>query len=259
MSRLTESDIEDLALELLEGLDYDYQPGPELAHDGERPERSSYQEVLLVERVRAAIGRINPEMPREAQEEALRAVQRINSPDLLSNNEAFHRLLTEGVPVSYQKNGQSRGDRVWLVDFEEPGQNRFLAVNQFTVAGDHATKRPDIVLFVNGLPLVVIELKNATDPKADIRSAFDQIDTYKGMIPGLFTYNTFTVLSDGLEAQAGTVSSGFSRFMAWKSADGKTEAATTMPQLETLILGMLNPGTLLDLIRSFIVFEKTKK
>ncbi len=259
MIRLTENTIEDFAVKLLEHLGYDYIYAPSIAHDGDNPERNSYEEVLLSGRIAEAVRRINPTVPPAAQEEALKEIQRIHSPELLTNNESFHRLLTEGIKISYQKDGQQRGDLVWLIDFNTPENNDFLVANQFTIVEDGINKRPDIILFVNGIPLVVIELKNAADENATIKSAFRQIETYKSTIPNLFTYNAFTIISDGLEARAGTVSSGMSRFMAWKSADGKEEASHLVSQMETLITGMLNKGTLLDLIRHFIVFEKSKK
>src|SRR5699024_923558 len=221
--------------------------------------RSSYEEILLTNRMTAAVRRINSNVPQAAQEEAIKEIQRIHSPELLTNNEAFHRLLTEGIKVSYQKEGQQRGDLVWLVDFDTPENNDFVVANQFTVVEDGVNKRPDVILFVNGLPLVVIELKNPADENATVKSAFRQIETYKATIPSLFTYNAFCIISDGLEARAGTVSSAISRFMAWRSADGKEEASNLVSQLETLINGMLNKKTLLDLIRHFIVFEKSKK
>jgi len=179
--------------------------------------------------------------------------------ELLANNEAFHRLLTEGIPVSKRVDGDERGDLVWLIGFKNPYNNDFLVANQFTVVENNNNRRPDIILFVNGIPLVVIELKNAADENATIYSAFKQIETYKSLIPTIFTYNGFVVISDGLEAKAGTISSGFSRFMAWKSADGKVESSHLVSQLETLILGMLNKETLIDLIRHFIVFEESEK
>ena len=156
------------------------------------------------------------------------------------------------------KDGQGRGERVWLVDFQNP-ENNLSAINQFTVTEHNQNKRPDVILFVNGLPLVVIELKNPADTQATIRKAYDQIQTYKTVIPSLFFYNAFCVISDGLEARAGTISSAFSRFQAWKTIDGKKESAVHASQLEMLIRGMLNKATLLDLIRNFIVFEKDKK
>ena len=259
MAKLTENAIEEYAIELLQGLGYDYCHGPDLAPDGASPERASFADVLLLERLREAIARLNPTVPAEAREDALRQVQRIASPELLANNEVFHRMLTEGVKVDKQQDGQERGDVVWLADFQQPARNEFLAVNQFTVIENGHNKRPDVVLFVNGLPLVVLELKNAVADNATIKSAYKQLDTYKALIPGLFTYNGLLVISDGLEARAGSLSASFSRFMAWKSADGLAEASPLTSELETLIRGMLNPITLLDLLRSFVVFEKSKK
>src|SRR5690554_1359977 len=230
MTRITEHSIEDFAIKLLEHLGYEYIYAPSIAHDGENPERSSYEEVLLTHRMAEAVRRINPTVPPAAQEEAIKEIQRIHSPELLTNNESFHRLLTEGIKVSYQKDGQQRGDLVWLIDFNTPENNDFIVANQFTVVEDGVNKRPDVILFVNGIPLVVIELKNAANENATIKSAFRQIETYKAVIPSLFTYNAFTIISDGLEARAGTLSSGMSRFMAWpvcvqrtgrKSADGQ--------------------------------------
>ena len=254
---LTESAIEAFAIKLFERLGYIYLHGPSIAPDSDRPERATYADVLLLERMTQAARRINHRLPKDVVDAALKDVQRIHSPDLLANNEAFHRLLTEGVPVNLQKDGDTRGERVWLVDFERPENNEFVVVNQFTVIENHQNKRPDLVLFVNGMPLVVIELKNATDEKATLKTAHQQIDTYKQAIPSLFTTNAIVVISDGLEAKAGSVSAGLSRYMVWKSADGKAEASHLVSQLETLILGMLNPATLLDLVRHFIVFEKS--
>jgi len=256
---MTEDQIEQFAIGRLRELGYAYQHGPGIAHDGEHPERASYEQVLLLERLRAAVRRINPHIPAAAQEEAVKQVARIASLELLVNNEVFHRMLTEGVKVDYQQDGNTRGDLVWLVDFTNPANNDLLVVNQYTVVENGRNKRPDVLLFVNGLPLVLMELKNAADEKASIRSAYKQVETYKETIPGLFTYNCVVVISDGLEAKAGTVSSGFSRYMSWKTSDGKVEASPLIGQLETLIVGMLNKETLLDLVRHFIVFERSKK
>ncbi len=259
MTQLTESAIEDFAIKLFEQLGYHYVHAPEIAPDSANPERGHYDEVILKDRLRSAVRRINPSVPTQALQEALKDVERIHSPDLLANNEAFHRMLTEGVKVSYNQDGQDRGDLVWLIDFANPENNEFVVANQYTVIENNQNKRPDLVLFVNGLPLVVIELKNATDENATLKSAYKQLDTYKYTIPSLFTTNAILVISDGLEAKAGSLSAGFSRFMAWKSVDGQTEASHLVSQLETLINGMLNKATLLDLVRHFIVFEKAKK
>ncbi|MBC8508746.1 MAG: type I restriction endonuclease subunit R [Chloroflexi bacterium] len=264
MERITENTIEKFAIELFEKLGYQYVYAPDIAPDSETPERERFEDVVLLERLRLAVARINPTIPADVREEAIKQVQRLNSPELIANNEAFHRMLTEGIKVVYQDRGNERGDLVWLVDFAQPEKNEFVVVNQFTVVGHHGNqghqnKRPDVVLFVNGLPLVVMELKNAVDENATIKSAYQQLQTYKEVIPGLFTYNGLLVISDGLEAKVGSLSAGLSRFMAWKTADGKLEASNLISQLETLIKGMCNQATLLDLLRHFGVFEKAKK
>lgn len=258
-SKITESSIESFAIELLETHGYQYIYGPDIAPDSETPERNSFEDVLLLEKLKIAVSRINPDIPADALEDAVKQIERLNSPELIANNETFHRMLTEGIKVTYQKDGNRRGDLVWLIDFNEPDNNDFIVLNQNTVIENNVNKRPDVVLFVNGLPLVVIELKNPADENATVRSAFKQLQTYKQAIPTLFNYNGFLVISDGLEANAGTISSGYSRFMAWKTSDGKVEASPLTGQLETLIRGMLDKKTLLDLIRHFIVFEKSKK
>ena len=271
MTKITENTIETFCIELLEKQGYEYIYAPDIAPDkvnGEAREgalgysdktlRSDFDDVLLSSRLSDAVDRINPTISLEARQEAIKEISRIHSPELLSNNERFHRLLTEGVKVSYQKDGNQRGDLVWLVDFANPENNDFVVANQLTVIENGVNKRPDVVLFVNGLPLVVIELKNAADENATIKSAFKQLQTYKQAIPSLFTYNGLMIISDGLEAKAGALSAGLSRFMSWKTADGKEEASRLVSQLETLIKGMLAKETLLDLIRHFIVFEKSK-
>ncbi|HOS57582.1 MAG TPA: HsdR family type I site-specific deoxyribonuclease [Bacteroidales bacterium] len=259
MNTLTEFDIEQFAISLLEKLGYEYIYAPNIAPDSKTPERESFEQVLLLGRLQNAVKRINPSIPAGAQADAIKEIQRISSPELLANNETFHRLLTEGIPVTKRIDGIERGDLVWLIDFKNPYNNDFVVSNQFTVIENNHDKRPDIVLFVNGIPLAVMELKNPADENATIRSAFNQVETYKSVIPSLFTYNGVVVISDGLEAKAGSISAGFSRYIAWKTSDGKTEASHLVSELETLILGMLNKETLLDLIRHFIVFEKQKR
>ncbi len=256
---MTESAIEEFAIELLEHQGYQYVYAPDIAPDSDTPERTTFEDVLLLERLRTAVGRINPTIPADAREDAIKQIQRLNSPELIANNEAFHRMLTEGIKVSYHKDGADRGDLVWLIDLIDPENNEFLVANQFTVIENNVKKRPDVILFVNGLPLVVVELKNPADENATVRSAYKQLQTYKQAIPGLFTYNGLMVISDGLEAKTGSLSADLSRFMAWRSSDGETEASRLIGQMETLINGMLNKTTLLDLIRHFIVFEKSKK
>jgi type I restriction enzyme R subunit len=259
MQKITESAVEAFAIELLERQGYRSSYGPDLAPDGDTPARESFEDLLLVDRLKTAVARINHTVPAEARDDAIKQLMRLSSPELVAGNEVFHRMLTEGISVSYQKDGQTHGDLVWLVDWIDPEANDFEVVNQFTIVEEGVNKRPDLILFVNGLPLVVVELKNPVDENATVHSAFKQIQTYKEVIPSLFTFNGFLVISDGLEARAGTISSGFSRFMAWKSADGKVEASPLVGQLETLIRGMLERKTLLALLRHFVVFEKTKK
>lgn len=257
---LYESEIEEVSLESLRDIcGYELAYGPEML-EAVPPERD-YNEVLLPERLRAAIARLNPRVPASAQEEALKKVQRVYGGSLIESNAAFHRLLTEGVDLKISTGqGQSRGIKVWLLDFEQPENNEFLAVNQFSVVENNQSKRPDIVLFVNGMPLVVMELKNAADEKADLQAAYNQLQTYHQAIPSLFTYNAIEIISDGWFAKLGTISSGYARFMEWKSVDGLSVIDSKhQPELEVLVKGLLNRQTLLDLIRHFIVFEQTKK
>ncbi|MBU0532647.1 type I restriction endonuclease subunit R [Candidatus Micrarchaeota archaeon] len=253
---ITESETEELALQTLAKLGYKVIFGPNIAPDGPNPERGSYSDVVLVERLKAAVQKINPTIPAEVREEAIKKVLRTESPKLIVNNHNFHKMLVEGVNVEYRQKGAIRGDKVWLFDYKRPENNEFLAVNQFTVIENNNNRRPDIVLFVNGLPLVVIELKNPADENATIRTAFNQFQTYKVQIPSLFSYNAFLIISDGFDARAGTITSEWERFMPWKTIEGKAKAPITSPLMEVLILGMFNKPFFLDLIRHFIVFEK---
>jgi len=253
---ITENEIEDIALSYLQGLGYTYQLGTVISPDGEHPERQ-YNEVVLVTRLRDAIDKLNPKISQDAKEDALKKVLRTESPNALINNENFHRYLTDGVDVEMRTESGIRGEKIYIVDFESPENNEFLAVNQFTVVEGNQNKRPDIILFVNGLPLVVIELKNAVDENANLKSAFNQLQTYKQAIPSLFTYNSLLIISDGWDARCGTITSDYGRFMTWKTKDGQTTADHLQPQMEVMFHGMLNKHTLLDLIRQFIVFEKS--
>lgn len=253
---ITENEIEEIALSYLQGLGYTYQLGTVISPDGEHPERQ-YNEVVLVTRLRDAIDKLNPNISQDAKEDALKKVLRTESPNALINNENFHRYLTDGVDVEMRTESGIRGEKIYIVDFESPENNEFLAVNQFTVVEGNQNKRPDIILFVNGLPLVVIELKNAVDENANLKSAFNQLQTYKQAIPSLFTYNSLLIISDGWDARCGTITSDYGRFMTWKTKDGQTTADHLQPQMEVMFHGMLNKHTLLDLIRQFIVFEKS--
>lgn len=253
---ITENEIESIALSYLQGLGYSFLTGTVISPDGEHPERQ-YNEVVLVTRLRDALDKLNPELSQDAKEDALKKVLRTESPNALINNENFHRYLTDGVDVEVRTPDGIRGEKVYIVDFTLPENNEFLAINQFTVVEGNQNKRPDIILFVNGLPLVVIELKNAVDENANLKSAFNQLQTYKQAIPSLFTYNSLLIISDGWDARCGTITSDYGRFMTWKTKDGKTTADHLQPQMEVMFHGMLNKHTLLDLIRQFIVFEKS--
>lgn len=254
MTHLTESHVEDLAIELLEKQGWKY-----LSPEDQEAERDSLKETVLKSRLKDAINRINPQINEAAREQALRAVLNLPSQNLTDSNEAFHKMLVDGVPVEYLKDGHVKGDSVHLVDFENIGNNEFVVSNQFTVLGNEKEKRPDVVLFVNGLPLVVIELKNAADENATVKKAYTQLQNYKTYIPQLFAYNSLLIASDGLDAKAGTISAGWTRFLAWKTKDGLKEEKKTVPQIETMIRGILSKEVLLDLTRFFTVFEKGKK
>ena len=254
MNKIYESDIEQMTIETLESQGYIY-----LTPEKQEEERGGVSEVILKERLQTAIANLNPDIPRDAQEHALKQIINLPTQNLIENNEAFHRMLTEGVPVEYQKNGDTVGGSVQLVDWENPTANDLVVTNQFTVHQNHVIKRPDVVLLVNGIPLVVIELKNPTDENATTKKAFTQLGNYKTAIPDLFFYNGLLVASDGLDAKAGSLTAGWSRFMTWKTVDGEKEDSATIPQIDTMIRGMLRPDIMLDLIKQFTVFEKSKK
>jgi len=259
MKPITENIIEQSAIEILQAQGWAYADGRDISPEGLFCERDSFSEVILEGRLRAALARLNPHIPAAAQEAALQKVNRIHSPDLLHNNEAFHGMLVEKVKIPFQQDDYERSHEIALIDFDHPANNDYLVVNQYTIIENNQHKRPDLILFVNGIPLVVIELKNAANEHTDVKSAYQQLQTYKATIPSLFTYNAICVVSDGLDCRAGSVSADLSRYMAWKTADGVKEAGRFKPQLETLLKGMLNPVTLLDIVRNFIVFEKSKK
>ena len=254
MTKIFESIIEEFVIELLQSEGWLYLP-PE----GQESERADLGEVVLKNRLKRAIDDLNPGISEEAKEQALRQVVNLSSHNLMDNNEAFHRMLTESIEVEVMGEDGIKGDKVQLVDFKNAGNNEFLVCNQFTVIENNITKRPDVVLFINGLPVIVIELKNPTDENATVQKAFTQLSNYKNAIPSLFAYNAALVASDGLDARAGTISSDLSRFLSWKSVDGIKEDSKTTPQIETMIRGMLSKKVLLDLICHFIVFEKSKK
>ena len=254
---LNESIVEDAALEWFGELGYAVGHGPHLAPGEPAAERDSFSEVVLVGRLRAAMARLNPAIPEEAREEALRKVLRVGTPSLTQTNRAFHRMLRDGVPVEYPRpDGSIAGDHVRLVDFGDVQANDWLAVNQFTVIEGQHNRRPDIVVFVNGLPLGLIELKNAADEDATIWSAYAQLQTYKAEIPSLLHYNAALVVSDGLQARMGSVTANQEWFKVWRTIDGEGDAPKTALELEVLVRGVFERQRFLDLLHHFIVFEE---
>lgn len=253
-----EDTLEQASLEILQSLGYDYIHGKELSPGAEFSERESYRDVILKERVRNALFSINKGFPHDALDQAFRQIIAFNSPSLEENNRYFHNLMVNGIDVSFKEDGNIRTKKAYIIDFDNPDNNEFLAVNQFTVVGNE-NKRPDIVIFVNGIPLVVIELKNASDENVGIEEAYNQIQTYKKDIQALFNYNAFCVLSDGINAKVGTITSNIERYMNWRTVDGEDVAPLTMPQYDVLISGMFPKERLLDIIQNFILFQNDSK
>ena len=253
---MTEDQLEQEALGWLASVGYTPLNARDLDHLDPRLERGSTREVLLAVSLRAAIARLNPHMPSSAHEDAYKQVLDMGQPALLSGNRAFHRVLVAGVPVQYQLNGETRGDFVRLVDWHNTAANEWLAVQQFTIKGPRHTRRPDIILFINGLPLVLVELKNPADVNADIWKAYDQIQTYKEQIADVFTYNELLVISDGTDARMGSLSANAERFMQWRTIDGVAlDPLGELRELETMVRGVLAPAYLLDYLRFFVLFE----
>jgi type I restriction enzyme R subunit len=253
---VTEDQLEQEALGWLADVGWQHRYGPDLAPDGAAPERDNYRQVLLIGRLRQAVEVLNPTVPQAAREDAVKQVVDLGTPVLLAANRQFHRLVVTGVPVQYQRDGETRGDFVRLVDWADPKRNEWLAVNQFSITGAHHTRRPDIILFVNGLPLVLIELKNPADQNADVWKAFHQIQTYKDQIADAFQYNEVLVISDGTDALLGSLSADSERFMAWRTIDGVAlDPLGPFNELQTLVRGVLAPAYLLDYLRFFVLFE----
>lgn len=269
MNLISEAEIEEIALQTFAEQGYEVINGTTIDRE--------YSEVVLTARLLAAIEKINPTISVSIREEAVKIVLRVQHTTQLANNEAFHKLLTEGVDVKGREGDHNKTFKVWLMDFENPENNDFTAVNQFTIVERQVNKRPDIILFINGLPLVVIEIKNPTSEKATIKNAYDQLQTYKQVIPTLFNYNSLLIVTDGTFAKAGTLTSDWTRFSGWKIPPSKAENQNIVsepistynstvfpseqksPEMDILLNGMLEKKTLIDLIRYFIVFEKTKE
>ena len=258
MKGLNESDIEVAALAWLESLGYAILHGPDIAAGEPAAERSdpNYRDVALEGRLRQALVRLNPDLPAEALEDAYRKLTRADAPSLLERNRAVHRMLVDGVTVEYRrKDGSIAGAQARVIDFDKPDNNDWLAVNQFTVCEGQHNRRPDVVLFVNGLPLAVIELKNPADENATIWSAWQQFQTYQTQIPSLFATNAALVVSDGMEARIGAVGAGKEWFKPWRTIAGREDASSKLTELQVVLEGVFEKRRFLDLLRYFIVFE----
>ncbi|WP_423924663.1 type I restriction endonuclease subunit R [Candidatus Palauibacter sp.] len=256
MTTFTESELEDAALEWLEGLGWKVAHGPHIAPHSADAERTEYDEVVLEHRLRDALDRLNPNLPTEALEDAFRKLARPEGSSLETRNRAFHRMLVDGVTVEYRSaGGAMRGAQVSVLDYENPAKNDWLAVNQFTVVEGEHERRPDVVLFVNGLPLGLVELKNPADEKATVWTAWQQIQTYKTELSDLFAFNAALIASDGVEARIGTLTAGREWFKPWRTITGETLADPHLPQLQVLLAGACAPQRFMSLIRDFIVFE----
>lgn len=258
MAWLSEAALEQIVLDQLGTLGYGIATDSEIGPDGKAPERDAYADVLLMKRLVSAIDRLNPDIPTEARGDALRKVLSVEKPSLIEENRRLHRLMVEGVDVEfYSEDGTIRGDKVRLIDFDELAANDWLASGQFTVVEGGANRRPDVVLFVNGLPLGVIELKAPGGENATLTGAFNQLQTYKAQIPSMFRTNAVLVTSDGITARIGSLTADSERFMPWRTTDGKVIAAKGQPELQVLIEGIFDRRRLLDLLHDFTVFGET--
>lgn len=254
---LNEAVIEEATLSWLDDLGYAIGTGPGIAPGEAGSERNSFADVILVGRLQEAIQRLNPQIPQEALEEALRKVVRLDTATLVGNNRAFHKMLRDGVEVEYSRpDGSIAGDLVRLVDFVHTTANDWFAVNQFTVIESQHNRRPDVVVFVNGLPLAIIELKNAADADATIWSAYSQLQTYKAEIPSLLQYSELLIVSDGLQARIGSLTANQEWFKVWRTIDGENDAPPSSLELEVLIRGVFEKRRFLDMLQHFIVFEQ---
>jgi type I restriction enzyme R subunit len=253
---LTEDALEQLALTWFQDSGWEYRHGPDITPDGETPERADYRQVVLTGRVREALRRLNPGVPESVLDEVLYRVTMLHEPSLVQSNRRFHEALVDGLSVEVEQGGVKRGDRVRLVDFEHPQANRWLVVNQYTVQGSKQPRRPDLVCFVNGLPIAVIELKNPAAEQAGIWSAFNQLDAYKTEIADLFVFNEVLVISDGLHARVGSLTADRERFLPWRTVRNENDRPLLEFELEKVVRGFFAPDLLLDYLRYFVLFEQ---
>ena len=255
LTGVSEASVEHAALDWLHGLEWNVVQGPHIAPDQPGAERTDYGDVVLTARLRDALARLNPNLPAGALEDAYQKLTRPEGATLESRNRAFHRMLVDGVTVEHQVDGAIRGAQAWVIDFEHPTANDWLAVNQFAVVENGHERRPDTVLFVNGLPLCVIELKNPADEDATVWTAWQQLQTYKAELPALFAMNAFLIVSDGVDARIGTLTAGREWFKPWRTVSGQTLADASLLQLQVMLAGACDSTRFLALVRDFIVFE----
>jgi type I restriction enzyme, R subunit len=254
---ITESELEAQAITWFQDTGWEFRHGPDIAPDGDTPERADYRQVLLTGRLFEALRRLNPEIPEIVLEDAFRRIAKPDHPSLVFNNRSFHEALLNGVPVETEVGGEKRGDRVRLVDFEQPERNRFLIINQLAIQGAKQPRRPDLIVFINGLPIAIIELKNLVSEQTDIWSAFNQLQTYKEEISDLFVFNEALVISDGLHARVGSLSSDRERFLPWRTIRDQDDRPLLEFELEKVVRGFFAPELLLDYLRYFVLFEDT--
>ena len=256
MVALNEDAYELQCIEWLKAAGWDYIHGGVIAPEGTAPERSTYRDVILADRVEESLGRINPGVPRDVLKRVRQMLESPGETDLLKANELVHRWFVEGVPMRVREGGEEKTRRISLVDFENPANNEWLAVNQFSVTGENNTRRPDIVLFVNGIPVVVIELKNPADLEADIWDAHNQLQTYKEQIPRLFYTNALLAVADGADARMGSLTADKERFLRWRSIDGvERDPHGVFGHGQTMIEGLFTPEHILEMIRYFTIFQ----
>ena len=259
MPLIDEDQVEQIAIDWFKGLGYDYLNGYDIAPDGDNPQRDNYQEVLLPERLQAALVKLNPSLPLSAIDEAIDRVRKHQHSSLIQNNRAFHQMLLEGVAVEIKTDDGTKGERVKLIDFHNKDNNDFLIVNQFTVKGNKGNRRPDMIVFINGLPISVIELKNPADENADIFKAYNQLQTYKDELEDLFVYNEALIISDGINARVGSLTATEEWYMYWRAIKDESDRPILEYELETLIKGFFDRELFLDYLQNFILFEDDGK
>ena len=252
---ITEDLLEQLCLEWFQSTGYDYVCAYDIAPGESNAERSDYRQIILHDRLLSCLQTINSQIPLATLEQVASQLAKSETPILIKNNRAFHQLLLEGVKVEFKDKGKDKTDYVQLVDFAKLSNNQYLVVNQYTIAGSKGNRRPDVIVFINGLPLAVLELKNPADNNADIWSAYQQLQTYKEEIPDLFVFNEALVVSDGLNARVGSLTANKERFMAWRTVSNENDKPLFEYALETLVKGFFKPELFLDYIRHFVLFE----